>query len=298
VLGRYFHIDADLAEDKTIAVGLPLPDDAPPVISDLLTIAHYADGKWVKEPVDSIRDGNVYFTACGFSTFAIASGGGAMGNAADILAEVDAFTSGAAYMNGGAVYANDNGFAQIEFDLKISGVSNTQNNTVTVSWAENEIPPAVLQFQPLGNGAIALKKAISIVAPEGIASIVFNFPGEQRKIFNVNLTAAQKQLEPGETVRLQADKSIADLFYFQNVIGDRIAISSPLPLLFDYVTVEGVQGVEGRINKAYDPLGGELPEYLTYTQYFKDHLGSTRMVVEDYRSGVRERRASRGVDPH
>jgi RHS repeat-associated protein len=185
---------------------------------------------------------------------------------------------------GGVVYSNDIPFAHIDLDITIYGVASPENCKVTVGF--DEAYPIERAFRAMTaselheagvSEGITVRQGFSCETFDPIERVIIDFPDQQyTQEFNY-------AIEAGKATRIVVAKTMDALLAASTVQGDRIVIEpAGVPLLFDYASIPGG---EGRIEKDYQPDGG-APFY-SPSWYLKDHLGSTRMVINAGADGGR-----------
>ena len=275
-LGRFIDFSGDLEPGAAIHVELPLPNIDALYLPDELSVMHYYNERWVEETIDSVTDSSVYVTLHTFSP---------------VMVTIKKVKSATAYIGNDAVFEKgaEHENAKIEADIELY-------------FDEFPMP----EF-PYGYGTFSCKVFDDQDDPYMIWEIPFEKVTEDGETFlrasgsrafdEKSITVRQfeiyskgrvytikdleKKVKRGQKLTVELGQEYTYLtwddqetqmnwFYLTVLAQDGMGLA--------YANINTSFGTEGRVEVEYKE--NSLPELKEY-YYHKDHLGSTRMVLDE-----------------
>lgn len=272
MIGRYIEYNGTVLPGKKAPVFVPYPDGEY-IVREFVKIGHYVNGKWdILEP-DSLNDFGAYCTVNSLSPFVI----------------VTKKTITSAYCDGGTVYKKDgvepNVKVHLSFVLEMKNFSG-DNGSVTITYSNSSDQTKTFQTVFTYNPSYVYTKyeapiscysvsdEFSVTGSIIIKNITIDIPGtSQNYSENCNYN-----LLPGDFGALSCMKTPEELAN-TGIKGDKVAYNQHISSLWlDYTMISGANGIEAKIEPVYS--NGVVSDY-TYSYYLKDHLGSTRAVIDE-----------------
>lgn len=272
MVGRYIEYYGNIKAGKSITVFVPFPDGVV-IIPELVMIGHYVTDHWdVIEP-DSVNQFGAYCTVTSLSPFVI-------------------FTKklkSEAYAEGGSLYTREitDPDAKIGYLFALKMNKTTDDGKITIIYENASGVTKTLgttfsryienyRFSSLEPAASSYYASADFVEPGPVVikKIEIEIPGTAGK-YTENCSYT---LMPGDLGQLTLFKTPEELTNSE-AKGDKITFSHFISALFRrYTLISGADGTEGRIVPIYN-RGGVA--YYNYDYYLKDHLGSTREMIND-----------------
>ncbi len=254
-IGRYINYTGTINLNKSVSVAIPFPDNTH-LIPEKLKVAHFEDNAWIVLSPDSVTGNGVYVTVSSFSPFII----------------VSEDTKTTAYIDGFGVLSENPGI-QINVDVAITGVPETFNSTASklnITYIKNGIeitkPIDILS----SNGNSIARTSFTEIGPITVNSITIDLPGTE---YDNSLTSSL-ELNNGDYFSIELS-TVFDDYINSEIEGDKIILRQ----LFSGVRLEYSMTGDIAIIPVYDEH--ENVTSFTYNYYLKDHLGSTRAVIDD-----------------
>ncbi len=255
-VGRYLEpLYNTLNSSKTVSLAIPLPDNISPVAS--YKVAIYRGGAW--EELDGrIGEQAVYADVTGDL--------GPM-----ILVQKP---SKSVYYFDNSVYSNQQ-VTRLEIDLMLKRCASTATppGTFTLSYTDYSVNPAgtngciIVNFERLADSTLVARSMNTFYGRIVVNSASINISSPDNVTYSVSTSY---DLARGQSLLISNDKTISEMKGNANIPDKLVFSYGGNNLIFEYTSLSG----EGQICK------GSAGNYY-YNYYLKDHLGSTRMIVND-----------------
>ena len=255
-IGRYVEpLYNTLNSSKTVSLAIPLPDNISPGAS--YKVAIYRGGAW-EELDGEIGEQAVYAEVSGDL--------GPM-----ILVQKP---SQAVYYFDNSVYSNQKVTKlEIELMLKKSTATSTPPGTFTLDYTDYSVNPSgtnesiSVNFERSAESTLVAKGIYTIYGRVVVTSASINISSPD----NVSYSASSFfDLDRGQSLLISSEKTISEMKGNANIPDKLVFSYGGNNLTFECTNLSG----EGQIRK------GSAGNYY-YNYYLKDHLGSTRMIVND-----------------
>ena len=268
VIGRYIEYYGTVVPGKSVPVFVPFPNDVF-LVPELVMIGHYVNNAWDIIKPDSVNEEGAYCTVTSFSPFVL----------------LTKATSISAYA-GSTIYHSDN--LKVKLNIGIGIILNKRVDegkvTITYNNASGTTKDAEYDFTLIPGFFINfglfkfqfpsvyyVSDILEEIGPIEITSVSIDWPGPGLYTENCSYT-----LSPGDYFGITNIKTNAEMLNTE-IKGDKLAFYQlNNALSISYNQIAGPSGLEGSIKPVYASDG--TVSY-SYDYYIKDHLGSTRAVI-------------------